>query len=1331
MILKFLETLFNEAGGDICIYDEDNDTVEASFNSLVNAAAYAQKQDIPGVDLMTHGPDGEVVGFLDNTLNPDKATFWMEHRDDSSAGLAVYMLDIEGEGPYSASALRETADTFIPLPSDVWRVVGKTNDLFSHADVEELYSGDSPSPSDPPVDGPVHSEADHEAADGEAGPEDDSDAGTNDNRYDFAADAAAAAFPEGELIGIDEDPELDNDGEFLSAVTADEADFVAGVDPSAPPPDDIQDAEVLGKEHPDMLTLLDRNVVFITGSLYKKVKGRDHRDTTRGGGWKRNVMPWANLMIGGEVSGAEWGLSRHPVSPQKEGTCIVYADSVGGERLKTAITDIYAMGLDIDSGVKLDDALARIEELGLFCFVHTSYNHMTDTMHFKREAVMNKLRIKKVPTLGDVQVYMRDHLNDRYPPAFIAGIEMLEPTQDPQEGFQVNIKTPPLEKFRLIFPLMEPVNFPDLAPLESDRVRIWEDKITGLAINLLGFESFDAACTDVGRLFFWPRHRKDDDNWYSAVIMGRPLTYEEVEPASKKAYIAGEVSNVFTTAGSDPVEERKQYTSPSGASLNAWHSKFGERFMISDLLETHCEDKLRVSGGEMEGGVHLECPFEHLHSKTGGTATMAINSVDTNEGWWTVFCHHDSCQGHHKLEFLQQMLADDWFDEKHLFTNEFMVAGEDEDEDEAVDEGETLRAADEKYEPPEARAAALSSDATEEDVTALIAEAHKEGTDVLGWGRVKGALKKAVDLSATDFTKLKKGVIKEADRILAESAEDDPEAFNGHPVIREWGDDDMAEYVIKRVNDTNVKEPFMFKYMRGVNRITTDEKGLSYIQELETKRFAYELSRVCSFKERIGQGDESVLRPCFPPKIIADNLYGRTWEELPGLRGIVNTPLFTEDGSLLDTQGYHTPSQLYYMHDETLEIPRVALDPSEEDVAEAKRLIIEEVLGDFPLGGHTRKELINIGLHGKGIPALTNMVGLLILPFSRELIKGPTPGHLMTKPTPGSGASLLAALVCSIATGQRGPASTFPSNAGRKDSNKPEVQKTLFSLFRAGTPIIWFDNIDESIESPELASALTSPIYNARVLGTNDTYPVAVRSVWIFTGNNIVLSSELIRRLCLIDLDANMVDPSKRTGWRHSDINGWVDENRGLLVWACLTLIQNWIADGMPDPSEGSEVVGSYEEWTRVIGGILESAELGGFMGNREIMKERSNDDEGEGIQTFIDVIWAAHGTTMAYIAENHEDRAALSLISTCLKASIDIPGVDRKRVDDVSTLNPISFGKVMQHLQGRVFEVGDEGIQVKVTRSENRTKRGNTWGLTVLNDRMGDVTPEGTECPS
>jgi hypothetical protein len=63
-----------------------------------------------------------------------------------------------------------------------------------------------------------------------------------------------------------------------------------------------------------------------------------------------------------------------------------------------------------------------------------------------------------------------------------------------------------------------------------------------------------------------------------------------------------------------------------------------------------------------------------------------------------------------------------------------------------------------------------------------------------------------------------------------------------------------------------------------------------------------------------------------------------------------------------------------------------------------------------------------------------------------------------------------------------------------------------------------------------------------------------------------------------------------------------VNANRGRLVAAALNILRSWIAAGRP-PGEG-HFLGSYEQWSEVLGGALSHAGVKGFLGNKERVYE-------------------------------------------------------------------------------------------------------------------------------
>jgi putative DNA primase/helicase len=130
-----------------------------------------------------------------------------------------------------------------------------------------------------------------------------------------------------------------------------------------------------------------------------------------------------------------------------------------------------------------------------------------------------------------------------------------------------------------------------------------------------------------------------------------------------------------------------------------------------------------------------------------------------------------------------------------------------------------------------------------------------------------------------------------------------------------------------------------------------------------------------------------------------------------------------------------------------------------------------------------------------------------------------------------------------------------------------------------------------------------------------------VRTIWMATGNNPALSREIARRTVRCRMDAGVDHPESRSGFLHA-LPDWAHAHRADLVWACLTLVQNWSAAGRP-PWTGTPL-GSLESWCRTMGGIFEAARLPGFLENLEDFRE-SSDEESAMWSAFLRRWWETY----------------------------------------------------------------------------------------------------------
>src|SRR5262249_19334649 len=152
------------------------------------------------------------------------------------------------------------------------------------------------------------------------------------------------------------------------------------------------------------------------------------------------------------------------------------------------------------------------------------------------------------------------------------------------------------------------------------------------------------------------------------------------------------------------------------------------------------------------------------------------------------------------------------------------------------------------------------------------------------------------------------------------------------------------------------------------------------------------------FNETEGGGFHDAL----PPPHVVKDMLARPDPPLPVLERIVHAPVFASDGTLVTASGYHPASRAYLFLAPGFSLPPISSQPSPREISQARALIVEELLGDFPFAGEAER---------------AHAVALLLLSFVRSMIHGPTPLHLIEKPSPGTGAGLLVEVLTFPATG--------------------------------------------------------------------------------------------------------------------------------------------------------------------------------------------------------------------------------------------------------------------------------------------------------------------------
>ncbi|MBW6503262.1 hypothetical protein K0B90_03150 [bacterium] len=423
----------------------------------------------------------------------------------------------------------------------------------------------------------------------------------------------------------------------------------------------------------------------------------------------------------------------------------------------------------------------------------------------------------------------------------------------------------------------------------------------------------------------------------------------------------------------------------------------------------------------------------------------------------------------------------------------------------------------------------------------------------------------------------------------------------GKPILyASWQDlgilSDAAWDALLQANDP----PRYFRHGCVPVRIEEDDNGAPVIRELNVDRLRHEMALNAAWKatKRDKNGTE-VEVDAKPPIDVVKDMLAAPNPPLPVLNRIVEAPVFAPDGTVAIAPGYHSAGRVWYQPAPDVAIPDIPERPDQEDVREAVRRMLD-LLPDFPLVGDADA---------------SHAIGLALLPFARDLIQGPTPNHMVESPGPGSGKGLLAGVLVSPAVG--GNMGVVP-----EARNDDEYRKRITAQLRAGRSVIMLDNIVRTLDSGVLAAALTAIQWDDRVLGASEMLTMSVRCAWITTANNPTMSTEIARRSIRIRLDPKMDRPWQRANFLHPDLRAYAADNRGNLIWACLVMIRAWINSGRPRPSV--RPLGSYESWSHVIGGVLEHANVGGFLGNLEEFYEVA-DSEGHEWRVFTAAWWAKH----------------------------------------------------------------------------------------------------------
>lgn len=382
---------------------------------------------------------------------------------------------------------------------------------------------------------------------------------------------------------------------------------------------------------------------------------------------------------------------------------------------------------------------------------------------------------------------------------------------------------------------------------------------------------------------------------------------------------------------------------------------------------------------------------------------------------------------------------------------------------------------------------------------------------------------------------------------------------------------EVSDEALRAMKDANTPDPTLYERGGVLVRVRPDEKGRPVIERLLKEHLRGRLARAADFYI-LGSGG---MRHVSPPSDVVDDVLTRADWGVPGLDGVIEAPALRPDGSVISQPGYDAATRLLYQPDKGLVVPPVPESPSGEDVRAAIALV-DEAIGEFPYVDQASR---------------ANAWGLLLTPILRPAIAGCVPLCLLDKPKAGTGASRFAEVVALVSTGKPAAMMGVP-----KDDD--EWRKQITSQLKKGASLIVIDNVASELGSEHLDRALTCQVWEDRLLQVSEAPSYPQRATWIATGNNLTVRKDFARRCYTCRLDSQMAQPWTRQGFRHADLLEWVGGHRGALVAALLTIARAWFAAGRPEAPPSIPRIGNFEQWCRVVGGILAHAGFAAFLAN-------------------------------------------------------------------------------------------------------------------------------------
>ena len=738
-------------------------------------------------------------------------------------------------------------------------------------------------------------------------------------------------------------------------------------------------------------------------------------------------------------------------------------------------------------------------------------------------------------------------------------------------------------------------------PDGAEKEAVFRRGYAALAQSLCG-DNWDRTCQNPSRLFFCPAFRAGDPEAArlatNGFVPGNPIDFDALvlglPPASERRPRA-----------------RKAVASPERKAFDAvwaavcWHFNAPEFFGVyKSTTKRDCQDKCQFF-----------CPFDDDHGHpdgegSGKTPVVAYSPEAAMHDRATVACQHDACADRTAGDFIYAVFSRENLeldDLRQFLSEEGVTAFEATINGLEPTASEIEEALDELELADQGAKADLAYNLVKRLAKISPGVDRARAIDKLSsvWGKSTKNVERLVNQESKRFREL-----------MSHSDEEEESPREVYPNLDFAAAADRAIQLFEEGN-ARAQRVFYNPFLTGYGRIEPAQEGTSIEPMSSDAKWVHEIRQHvdCMHRTR-AVGKYSIA----PAGALISAVRGNSSLRVPVCKTIVRVPLFARDGTLHTEKGYDLSSQTFLdPWGRFLAVPDVV---SDDDIDRAVT-ILELALRDFPFSdvfigvdpepvritGRVDEEGFPLPNYERGISSRVHAMALLITPIVRELIDGPTPLYLIDKPKPGTGAGYLLNLLSYVAMGRKVSVATL-------GKTNEEIGKQVTAKLRSGNPLLVFDNINQYVDSDDLAAAITGGYWQGRILGKSEDTEVPIRATWAFSCNTGSLNSDLMRRTVPIRMDAATDDPTRDRPPEYFKLHslgytytGWLDAHKFDLVWAIHVLVKRWLRCRQEGYVYRGPVLASFDEYSKVVGGVLDCCSIEGFLNNTIAYRETRNDE--------------------------------------------------------------------------------------------------------------------------